>query len=326
MDKMNVAVVGDAGLDIRRSGFSSRVSPEDANCKVLTDIEEGFDLAMAGNIAQWLAKKSDLKVSLYSHFAEDTEGFILKDLCDEKGIKIFQKKKYNRPENWTTKKERICLQDAKQKTIQQLARCDRDTNIVLNKEEFDYISDLLHYSNYDLVVVADYGKGFFKGEWANELRYNLTNNKKCITVVNSKFPYAWKDNNCDALICNWQESYPLTSAPNEEERSWKRTNANYFVVTMGRGGVECFWDDEKNKFWSTSQVKGKLVDPTGAGDALTAGFAYQLLLNTKRKLPDECEDCGVVSLLHRGQLWAARCCEQIGCGEPCGDTDGWGQK
>lgn len=320
MDKLKVAVIGDCILDVRRYGFSTRVSPEDPNCKVLEDVAMVYELGGAANVANWLAARDELEVTLFGHYALDDEGVRLSSLCRERNIILDDAFCRQRGEQWTTRKERICIQKDDGTVVQQLVRCDRDSVATLSEKEYCY---LMHHYNglgyFDMIVVADYDKGVFRGDWGEELSEALQEVGSPV-VVNSKRPDRWESIPVDSFICNHKEALKIWK--NESDNTlWQKIAPQLLTITMGIHGAETFWGCGQQKLWMASQVSGAARDVTGAGDAFTAGYAFQRLMNMRQELGDDAIYPGVAAMLHRGQAWAKACCSQIGCGTPVGMDD-----
>src|SRR6185437_12734338 len=142
--------------------------------------------------------------------------------------------------------------------------------------------------------------------------------RNAVKVVNSKTPQDWEQYRLDALICNEKEANVAWAGP-----FLYRVKADYMVVTRSEKGVSCFPQSRRREplpgYSYPSQVT-KLVDPTGAGDAFAAGFAAGLYNDlTKQWEIGKREELSSLQLewnLHKGSLYAACCCIQIGAGDP----------
>jgi rfaE bifunctional protein kinase chain/domain len=299
--KRTVLVVGDVMLDVRRYGTSTRTSPEDPRCRVLNLENTIQELGGAGNVARWLAAQSDLDVEFMCRLGGDQAGRDVHRLCAEAGIRLV-------PAfcDRTTVKERICLINERGTQIEQMVRVDQDSQDNLSKHNLDYLRRILRASEYDAIVVADYGKEVFDGMFGEILR-NEIGTESTVTIVNAKDPSRWEGRWLKYLICNDKEALK-TWGPLTDYEVVQKSLAHYFVRTRGEFGVSMCarWGRTFNHPTMVDQV----VDVTGAGDAFTAGFAHALV--TEGWLhPDDQKRA-----LARGSLWAASCCTQIGCGFP----------
>jgi bifunctional ADP-heptose synthase (sugar kinase/adenylyltransferase) len=316
---MKIAIVGDVIVDYRRLGHSSRVSPEDPNCKVLSNLTTVTELGGASNVAYWIATQPNVEVQLFGHYGIDETGFHLTTLCRRYGIRLSDLLLRKRGDYHTTNKERICLIDDNHNRFQQLVRCDRDTNCVLGDIEFKLIRNALEAERFDMIIVADYGKGMFGGAEGRRLREWIARSSPSTTIVNSKTPSVWDYAQTDVLICNHQEAFFGWNSI-EVDRWHTTPNTRCFVVTEGERGVSCNVLTDSNsilrRILKEPTLADTVLDVTGAGDALTAGFAYEYLRRSqlaKHAMLDESE---IRSCINQGQRWAAHCVAQIGCGQP----------
>lgn len=311
-----IAVIGDAMVDYRRSGRASRVSPEDPNCQVLTDLSTEVELGGAANVAYWLAEQRDVQVTLFCHWALDRTGFDLKELCRQHRIELSDLCLRKRGHYWTTRKERFCLMSDERDRLQHLVRCDDDTNCVMSEIEFKLIRNELVNNPFDLVVVADYDKGMFLGDQGTRLAGLLGVGHGSRTIVNSKVPDRWKAFELQALICNEREAYQSWRAL-EFSSMVHVARSKRIIVTRGERGVVCNLLEEDNSthqtIYNAPSLADHVIDVTGAGDAFTAGFAYMYL---RRPQLAGHADSEVKLCINQGQRWAAHCCRQIGCGQP----------
>lgn len=299
--KRSVLVVGDVMLDVRRYGTSTRTSPEDPRCRVLNLENTVQELGGAGNVARWLAAQPDMDVEFMCRIGTDQAGRDVHRLCGNAGIRLV-------PAicEQTTLKERICLINEKGTQIEQMVRVDQDSQDNLSKHNLDYLRRIIRITEYDAIVVADYGKGVFDGEFGGMLR-NEIGTEKSVTIVNAKDPSRWSDRWVKYLICNAQEALK-TWGPLTDYEVVQKSLAHYFVRTQGENGVSM--KSRNGSGWWCLTMAEEVVDVTGAGDAFTAGFAHSLV--TQGWLhPDN-----QMQALRRGSLWAAHCCAQIGCGHP----------
>jgi bifunctional ADP-heptose synthase (sugar kinase/adenylyltransferase) len=315
-----IAVIGDAMVDYRRYSFTSRQSPEDPDCCVLSNLTTEIELGGAANVARWLAKQQDVEVTLYSHWAYDATGKDLVDLCDRHDIFLSGCCLRHREQSNTTRKERICLKSDQEACFTQIVRCDEDTNSELNTEERQRLQELFLKQSFDLVVVADYDKGMFQGREGQRLiRWISTLYPGLRVVVNSKVPQRWEDACLEAFICNHKEADVHWQEVVENDR-WPLFRSRCRVVTQGSGGVYCNLSMEPEstvrRMLHEPTLADNVIDVTGAGDAFTAGFAYSVLRRPQLAGHAGSKEQEVKQWIHEGQRWAAHCCAQIGCGTP----------
>lgn len=300
--KKRVLVIGDLMLDVRRFGSSTRTSPEDPRCKVLKLEKTVYELGGAANVARWLAACPDMDVHFMGHIGTDDAGQKAHRLCLMAGVKplpIYCET--------TTVKERICLLTQSETVVEQLVRVDQDTPHQMNVNDLICAQRRINNHAWDGIVVADYGKGVFDGPFGAQLRA-MVSARRTITVVNAKDPDRWSALPLNYLICNDKEALKVWGSLSDHEIV-QECLATYFVRTRGENGVSMTGKGDRSFHHHHSMVR-KVVDVTGAGDAFTAGFASYLIQEGCR-YPGQQQNA-----LERGSVWAALCCQQIGCGDP----------
>lgn len=317
MDRVNVCVIGDILLDENRMGVSRRVSPEDPTCPIIDRPAVSRNLGGAGNVAAWLAREEAFEIVLLGLASgADDAGKKIRSLCWSRRIAPWFLDSEGE-QSGTTVKERTYLLDESGQLLRQMVRCDWDSSLVTGARAISQIEANLEST--ELIVVADYGKGVFKGEYGRKLRDLIgTRFRSTVKVVNSKTPQDWEGYRLDALICNQKEADAAWSGP-----YLGRVKADYLVVTRSEKGVICFPPSRRREpipgYSVPSQVTN-LVDPTGAGDAFAAGFAAGLYRELTKQWKigkrEELSSLQLERILQKSSLYAACCCSQIGAGDP----------
>lgn len=318
MNRVNVCVIGDILIDRNRFGVSHRYSPEDSTCPVINWPTVNHNLGGAGNVAVWLSHRPEFTIALLglANGADDI-GWLVRRLCWDRRISpVFLAHDCEGHAN-TTLKERTYLLDSEGQLQRQMVRCDWDAALVPGEGAIEDARRQLGQAN--LIVVADYGKGVFKGPNGTELRQMIgTEFRSTVKVVNSKTPQDWESYRLDALICNQKEADAAWDGP-----FLQQVKADYLVITRSEKGAICFPPDRRREplpgISCDTQVTN-LVDPTGAGDAFAAGFATELYGELTKQWEigkrEALSSLQLERILHKGSLYAACCCEQMGAGDP----------
>lgn len=321
-------VLGDCILDINRYVRYSRPSPENANCPVGIDEHSEVVLGGAGNVARWLA---GFGLGLYGRVTliglwgrGETDYSLLAESAHTAGVTLGWYLERRRAAIST--KERVYMEEAG--SWKQIARIDSDTDAVLEDTEgAQLVAGLEGALNYavmpPILVIADYGKGVFTGDEGAALIRQLSKfveEKKLVTVVNSKFPERWANFPADVLVCNRQEF----------EGAWPGDEpvaiaARYLLVTRGEQGVRAYQQAGTGCGGMRVMVSclnvpsllqpAQVRDVTGAGDAFLAGAAMWLTqAGYQRGAGLSIEQ--LYKLVMLGQVAALGCCQQLGCGSP----------
>ncbi len=316
-ERVKCAVVGDVILDLLRVCRFQRPSPEDEACPVLTVEREEWALGGAANVAVWLAAEPGFEVRLhgchpFSLLAPSDHGEVFRQLCAKSGALYPMT---IRSEGEFTVKERIWLADPSYpRGGRYLTRVDRDLSNQLTASEFDFLARRLAEWNPDLLVITDYAKGTFEGEWGQRLVEWLID-FSCdrwkggqLTLINSKRVKQWVPARATYLVCNEQEwaAADLGEAPRIDGLPL----AEVLAITSGPKGARIYTQCWSRTFDSLAQ---RVVDVTGAGDAFLAGLAAEAW--AQRNYVGAA--AGKTELVVAEALrWAACCCEQLGVGQP----------
>jgi len=319
---MKLCVLSDLCLDITRYGLSTRTSPESESCVILNEVTRETTLGMGGNVAAWLGAVKDFAVTLATQDVSDRDARTFHRLCEKAKLQAFL------PPmgilGATTIKERLCLVDEEMTWVQHLARVDRDPRKPLSRDERDAFLEHLSNNDYDGIVVADYGKGLFQERYGEHLKEELSHfffSRNVRSVVNSKYPQGWANCFCDVFICNDREikdAWPDLRA----QQKLPFSHARHVIITCGDQGAYAFRKvgTGYSNGYHARALAMKAVDVCGAGDAFTAGVAYEIMRREAFFGPNAPEETvfDLDQLLVAASLWAAHCVGQVGCGIPIG--------
>ena len=154
--KPNILVVGDLMIDHYLWGSCERISPE-APVQVVDISKETTVLGGAGNVVNNL-NALGAKVSVSSVIGDDSNGEELVSML--KSIDVDTKNIVIQNERKTSKKSRVIA------ISQQILRYDKESKNSINSSSVEKIVNSLsgNISNYDIVILSDYGKGVLTDE------------------------------------------------------------------------------------------------------------------------------------------------------------------
>lgn len=272
--KPKILVIGDMMVDHYLWGSSTRISPE-APVQVINVDRESTVLGGAGNVINNL-KSLEASVDVLSVIGDCDASLELKSLLSQINVKsdylIIQKNRI------TSKKSRIIA--AQQQVVRYDKECTDEINSKSSKKIIKVFTEIV--SDYDLILLSDYGKGILTFEVTQSLISIANKNKKKILIDPKGLDYS-----------KYKGAYLLT--PNKKEAS-EATNINIIdntslakamltlkkkcslkipLVTLSEEGVALF--DKKLQIFPT--VAREVFDVTGAGDTILASLGYALSIN-----------------------------------------------
>lgn len=313
-----IAVIGDSFLDITRYHTVRGPSPEAPEAKVLRYQDTELALGGAGNVANWLSLSGKSEVTLYSPwsaFCSLVDSYL--ELQSAAAIRVGLPYRLYRETHETARKERIV--SVENGALTHHCRVDTETLGLLIKPERLYLEAALQNQPYDALVLVDYDKWTFRGEEGDRLvsflrSYAFGCHKP--VFINSKRPERWKEFGATAFLCNLQEAQTLAGYDLEDAVS--KIKVDLVLVTLGKDGVHAF--QKCNSVTGLRQEfktrATQVVDVTGAGDAFLAGFVSTSLGNRWWTQRPAIQQELSATAIETGQRWAARCCAQVGVGDP----------
>ena len=268
-----ILCLGDVMLDHFVRGNVSRISPE-APVPVMHIQEETTILGGAGNVVRNLEALGS-QVTFVSVVGEDRNGAQLQEL-----FKAF------------TKVEAFLLKDASRLTTtktrfiasnQQVLRTDWEKITPLSDALESEVLNLVkqHLSGHDLVVLSDYGKGFFSPQGLQALIQEAKRQGKPV-LVDPKGTDFSKYRGATFLTPNWHELNLATGSSTQDEETMIRNaqkllsscDLEGLLITRGAQGMTHVNKKGSIDHFPTQALE--VFDVSGAGDTVIATFAVAL--------------------------------------------------
>ena len=279
LTQKKILVIGDLRLDRYVRGAVQRISPE-APVPVVEVLEESSLLGGAANVANNLSSIG-VQTFVMAVIGSDEGGQRLLALLEEKGVETeFIECS---PLRTTTIKTRIVAGQ------QQIVRVDRERRTSLQYGEMEILLRNLekHWSDFDAIILSDYGKGLLTEPFLDEIRELNRKTPKIITV-DPKDRTFQKYRQFSVCTPNEQEAEQAlgTDLHDREVLFQKgqelknRLGFESLLITLGNKGMVLFTDDKPILIQTQAR---EVFDVTGAGDtviavlsaALACGLDYQ---------------------------------------------------
>ncbi len=269
-----ILVVGDLMIDHYLWGSCERISPE-APVQVVNVDSESTLLGGAGNVINNL-NTLGAEVDVISVIGECEVSEELKKLL--LNIKVNTQYLITQKDRVTSKKSRIVAAQ------QQVVRYDREsTDEINNMSEIVIIETFKAIvSNYDVILLSDYGKGVLTFDLTQSLISIARENGKKLLVDPKGLDYS-KYNGAYLLTPNKKEASEATNVPIKDNegliqaiQSLKdQCNLEVSLITLSEQGVAIF--DNELRIHPT--VARDVFDVTGAGDTILASIGFALSCN-----------------------------------------------
>ena len=264
-------VIGDLMIDHYLWGSCERISPE-APVQVVNVKSESAVLGGAGNVINNL-NALGAKVDVISVIGGCEISDELKTLLTDIGVNtqylITQKDRI------TSKKSRIIASQ------QQVVRYDRESTDEISHESQKEILDTFRsiITDYDAVLLSDYGKGVLTKELTNSL-IDIANEKSKKVLVDpkgldySKYKGAYlltpnKKEAGEAMQVNIKDDASLTQAITQLKTE---CDLDVSLITLSEQGVAIYDDALRTH----PTVAREVFDVTGAGDTVLASLGFAL--------------------------------------------------
>jgi len=271
-----ILVIGDLIIDHYLWGSSERISPE-APVAVISVEKESIILGGAANVVNNL-KSLGAKVDVISAIGDCEVSSEVVELL--KKIKIDTNNLVIQRGRITSKKSRLIASQ------QQIVRFDREIIDEISIHTQDQIVEkyLGIATNYDCILLSDYGKGVLTHSLAQSIiKFANINNIK--VLVDPKGLDYSKYKGSYLLTPNKNEASEATQINIKEESSLVKAllklksecDLNISLITLGEGGVAIY--DGEFKTYPT--IAREVFDVTGAGDTILAALGFALACEIK---------------------------------------------
>jgi D-beta-D-heptose 7-phosphate kinase/D-beta-D-heptose 1-phosphate adenosyltransferase len=264
-------VIGDLMIDHYLWGSCERISPE-APVQVVNVESESSVLGGAGNVInnlRALGAQVDVISVIGGCEISDELKVLLGDIGVDTQYLITQEDRI------TSKKSRIIASQ------QQVVRYDRESTDEIShksqKKILDTFSSII--TNYDSVLLSDYGKGVFTKELTNALITVANENNKKVLADPKGLDYS-KYKGAYLLTPNKKEASEATQVNIKDEASLTEAitqlkaqcDLDVSLITLSEQGVAIY--DDKLRTHPT--VAREVFDVTGAGDTVLASLGFAL--------------------------------------------------
>ena len=269
-----ILVIGDLMIDHYLWGSCDRISPE-APVQVINVASESAVLGGAGNVVNNLHSLGAV-VDIISVIGECEASKELKELLST--INVNTKYLITQKDRVTSKKSRVIA------AHQQVVRFDRESTSEINNKSQTAILDVFKeiVSNYDVILLSDYGKGVLTFNLTQSLITIANENEKKLLVDPKGLDYS-KYNNAYLLTPNKKEASEATNIIIKDNESLtsallklkEQYNLACSLITLSEQGVAIF--DNELRIHPT--VAREIFDVTGAGDTVLASLGFALSSN-----------------------------------------------
>ena len=271
-----ILVIGDLMIDHYLWGSCERISPE-APVQVINVGDESMSLGGAGNVINNL-NALGAQVDVISVIGNCETSGKLKALLAN--IKVNTKYLITQNKRITSKKTRIISSQ------QQVVRYDHESTDEISDESQKSIlaSFKKLVSNYDAVLLSDYGKGVLTIELTQSL-IAIANNKNKKVLVDPKGLDYSKYRGSYLLTPNKKEASEATKINITDDASLTKAitqlkteyDLDVSLITLSEQGVAIY--DDKLRVHPT--VSREVFDVTGAGDTVLASLGFALACGYK---------------------------------------------
>ena len=264
-------VIGDLMIDHYLWGSCERISPE-APVQVINVDNESTVLGGSGNVINNL-KALGAQVDVISVIGDCETSDELKILLND--INVNSKYLITQKDRITSKKSRIIAAQ------QQVVRYDREsTDEISTKSQTTILNTFKKIiTNYDAVLLSDYGKGVLTADLTQSLITIANNNNKKVLIDPKGLDYS-KYKGAYLLTPNKKEASEATQINIKDDASLAQAitqlkvecDLNVSLITLSEQGVAIYDDTLRTH----PTVAREVFDVTGAGDTVLASLGFAL--------------------------------------------------
>jgi D-beta-D-heptose 7-phosphate kinase/D-beta-D-heptose 1-phosphate adenosyltransferase len=266
--KSNIIVIGDIMLDHNIYCNINKIANEKPIPVFGYDKEE-YKLGGCGNVINNLDSLGCNKLFILSAIGTDQNSKIILNLLNN--INNLEQYIIEDVTLVTTTKKRYFSQS------DLLFRIDNEDISPYNKNIFIYILKqfkiIIEKNHIDCVIFSDYAKGVLNRELCQEL-ITLCKEKNIITVVDPKDDFL-KYKGCTIMKPNKSEASKflgsIISIEDAHKKLMKQIECKYSLITLSEKGLTVY---DGIKVINTNYESNEVFDVTGAGDIITAVFAF----------------------------------------------------
>ena len=271
-----ILVIGDLMIDHYLWGKCERISPE-APVQIVNIDKESSVLGGAGNVINNLRALGS-RVDVLSVVGDDFVANELKDLLEN--IKVQSNMLIIEKNRKTSKKSRLIASQ------QQVLRYDNesieDISSASEKEIINKLNE--NISNYDVVILSDYGKGVLTTKLTQDI-ISISNKNKVKVFVDPKGKDYSKYKGAYTLTPNKKEAIEATNIIIKNNESSDKAikklkdecELEVSLITLSESGIAIFDDNLRIK----PTVAREVYDVTGAGDTVIASIAFAIANHMK---------------------------------------------
>ena len=266
-----ILVIGDLMIDYYLLGTSDRISPE-SPVPIIDINNESTLLGGAGNVVNNL-KALGSKIDVISVLGDCKNSKELKNLLKE--IDISTKYLITEEGRKASKKTRIIV------SKQQVVRYDRESTNEISIESQNTILDTFKkiISNYDIVLLSDYGKGVLTTKLTKSLINTAKNYGKKVLVDPKGRDYS-KYKGAYLLTPNKKEASEASNISIIDDKSLSmaisklksKFDLEVSIITLSEDGIAVY----DNQFRVHPTIAREVFDVTGAGDTIISAIAFCL--------------------------------------------------